>query len=136
MTTEPVFPFRIASAHHALRHVFVRDLLLEAIIGVHRHEKRKRQPIRINVDLTVTEQKKNATRDRLAEVVDYESVVQGIRALVEAGHVNLVETLAERIAAQCLEDKRVLAVRVRVEKLAALPDAASVGVEIERVRAP
>ncbi len=135
MSTEPVFPFRIANAEHALRHVFVRDLMLEAIIGVHRHEKRKRQPIRINVDLTVSEQE-NATGDRLAEVVDYEAVVQGIRALVASGHVNLVETLAERIAAQCLADKRVLAVRVRVEKLAALPDAGSVGVEIERVRAP
>jgi dihydroneopterin aldolase len=100
---------------------------------VHRHEKRKRQPIRINVDLTVCEEK-SLTADRLADVVDYESVVDGIRALVSSGHVNLVETLAERIAAQCLEDPRVLAVRVRVEKLAAVQDAASVGVEIERVR--
>jgi 7,8-dihydroneopterin aldolase/epimerase/oxygenase len=135
MTTEPAFPFRIASAEHALRHVFVRDLVLEATIGVHRHEKRQRQPIRINVDLTVCEGK-GAIEDRLADVVDYERLVDGIRALVASGHVNLVETLAERIAAQCLEDTRVLAVRVRVEKLAAVPDAASVGVEIERVRTP
>jgi dihydroneopterin aldolase len=135
MTTEPVFPFRIANAQHALRHVFVRDLMLEAVIGVHRHEKRKRQPIRINVDLTVAEQK-NAGRDRLADVVDYESVVEGIRALLAMGHVKLVETLAERIAAHCLADKRVLAVRVRVEKLSAVADAASVGVEIERTRSP
>lgn len=135
MTTEPAFPFRIANARQALRHVFVRDLMLEAVIGVHRHEKRKRQPIRINVDLTVSEQK-SASRDRLADVVDYESVVEGIRGLVALGHVKLVETLAERIAAHCLADKRVLAVRVRVEKLAAVADAASVGVEIERTRAP
>jgi len=44
-----------------------------------------------------------------------------------------VETLAERIAAFALEDARVRAVRVRIEKLKIIPDAASVGVEIERL---
>ena len=48
--------------------------------------------------------------------------------------INLVETLAERIAAQCLEDHRILVAKVRVEKLDVMPDASAVGVEIERHR--
>jgi len=71
--------------------------------------------------------------DRLANVVCYEEVVSGIRALVEKGHLNLVETLAEQIAALCLRDSRVRIARVRVEKLDVFADATSVGVEIERV---
>ena len=50
-----------------------------------------------------------------------------IRAIIAEGHVRLAETLAERIAAACFEDRRVQTARVRVEKLHALPDAESVG---------
>ena len=68
----------------------------------------------------------------LSRVVDYEVLADRVRALVAAGHVRLVETLAERIAEACLTDRRVLLARVRVEKLAVFADAASAGVEIER----
>ena len=58
----------------------------------------------------------------------------GIAKLVQSGHVNLIETLAERIAANCLADPRVLSIRVRIEKPDALPSCRSVGIEIERRR--
>jgi dihydroneopterin aldolase len=125
-------PSQFADARNGLRHVFVRDLTLEAHIGVHQHEKLGPQRIRVNVDLAVHERDIAGMADDLAYVVCYEEVVSGIRRLVEAGHVNLVETLAERIAALCLQDRRVRLARVRVEKLDVFEDAASVGVEIER----
>jgi dihydroneopterin aldolase len=129
--SDNVTPLRIADHARAIRHVFVRDLLLQADIGVYAHEKGLQQPLRFNVDLTVSEA---AHSDELANVVCYEDVVNRIKALVSGDRVNLVETLAEKIAAGCLEDARVLAARVRVEKLAAIPEVASVGVEIERSR--
>ena len=55
-----------------------------------------------------------------------------VRGIVAAGHVRLVETLAERIAEACLADRRVHLARVRVEKLDIFADATSAGVEIER----
>jgi len=124
-------PLRIADAKKRIRHVFVRDLELDANIGVHRHEKGKLQPVRINVDLTV-EEFEGEVGDRLANVVDYEAVVDGIKAILAGGHLNLVETLAERVAAHCLGDKRVKVARVRIEKLKVIAEAQSVGVEIER----
>lgn len=126
-----IAPLKIANASKAIRHVFVRDLLLDAHIGAYKHEKGSAQPIRINVDLTVAEASHG---DDLRNVVCYATVVDGIKAIVAEGHLNLVETLAERIAASCLEDERVQVALVRVEKLAVIPEAASVGVEIERVR--
>lgn len=116
----------------SLRHVLVRDLQLVARIGVYQHEKEASQRIRVNLDLGVAEGDIEALDDRLANVVDYERVVEGVRGIVAVGHVNLVETLAERIAALCLRDARVRMVRVRVEKLDVFPDTVSVGVEIER----
>jgi len=128
-----VTQLKIADAARKLRHVFIRDLLLDAHIGVHRHEKGRRQPVRVNIDLTVLESGPDAG-DHLSDVVCYEEVVDKVKALAGAGHINLAETMAERIAASCLEDERVLVARIRVEKLAVIASAASVGVEIERAR--
>jgi dihydroneopterin aldolase len=128
----------IADARAALRHVFIRDLTLPASIGVYPQEERAEQRIRINVDLGVTDEAVAAAdgigRDELARVVDYSAVAKRVRRIVAAGHVRLVETLAERIAAACLLDARVEYARIRIEKLDILPDAASAGVEVERRR--
>ena len=126
-----VHAFRIADAAKEVRHVFIRDLIVTCLIGVHKHERKKPQRIRINLDLAVTEQSVIST-DRLADVVCYEDVADRIRSIVNNGHVNLVETLAEKIASKCLEDRRIKATRVRIEKLDVFKDAASAGVEIER----
>lgn len=127
-----VQPISFADARNKLCHVFIRDLELSASIGVHSFERTEPQRIRINLDLAVREDDSAAAEDELAKVVCYEQVVSAIRHLIQSGHVNLVETLAERIAAMCLEDRRVRVARVRVEKLDVFADAASVGVEIER----
>ena len=121
----------IANAGQGLRHVFIRDLVLSGSIGVYRHERETRQRVRINLDLAVFEGAADLA-DSLRNVVCYETIANAVRDLVAARHVNLVETLAERIAALCLDDARVRSVRIRVEKLDVFPDATSVGVEIER----
>jgi 7,8-dihydroneopterin aldolase/epimerase/oxygenase len=132
---------RIASSIRALRHVFLRDLVLSASIGVYPHEHAARQRVRINVDLGVEDDGARALsrvrvgRDDLSRVVDYEKVAATVRGIVAAGHVRLVETLAERIAEACLNDPRVHLARIRVEKLDIFADAASAGVEIERRQA-
>lgn len=110
----------------------VRDLMLSAKIGLHQHERIANQRIRINLDLAIADP--GEIDDDYDKVVCYGELVTGVRHVVGAGHVNLVETLAERIAAMCLADPRVLSARVRVEKLDVFPEATSVGVEIERHR--
>jgi 7,8-dihydroneopterin aldolase/epimerase/oxygenase len=132
MTATNVQSLRIADAARALRHIFIRNLELPARIGVHGYEKTEVQPVRINVDLGVEDA---AVRDdALDNVVDYEIIANRIHALLAQGHVNLAETLAERIAELCFADKRVRSALVRVEKLRALKGAEAAGVEIERYR--
>jgi len=70
--------------------------------------------------------------DDIAGVVSYEDIVFGIKRIIGAGHINLVETLAEQVAKLCLSDSRVSAARIRIEKLDVFREAGSVGVEIER----
>jgi 7,8-dihydroneopterin aldolase/epimerase/oxygenase len=112
--------------------IFIRNLEVLARIGIHGHEQGMPQPVRINVAMTADLDLKD---DRLEHAIDYEKTAAKVRAVIAAGHINLAETLAERIAAACLEDSRVAKVCVRVEKLHALAGAEAAGVEIERARA-
>lgn len=124
---------RIASAETATRHVFVRDLNLITRIGIYAHEKSDPQRIVVNIDLSVKE-RGEPLDDDIKNVVSYEKIVRNVKKIVRQGHVNLVETMAETIAQMCLKHRHVVAVRVRVEKPDIIPEAASVGVEIERVK--
>ena len=124
-------PLRIADANNGVRHVFIRDFMVDCSIGIYRHEKENEQRVRINVDLAVSEGQQ-PIEDDIRNVICYEQLAIGIEAIIAEGHVNLVETLAEKIAAMCLRQSEVQSARVRVEKLDILDSAESVGVEIER----
>jgi dihydroneopterin aldolase len=112
--------------------VFVRDLVLPCHIGVFSHEKLGTQRVRINLELLCAEHP--AINDEHAKVVCYDQIITEIKQLIAEKHINLVETLAEQIAALCLQDYRVHHAKVRVEKLDVFAEAEAVGVEIERQR--
>jgi dihydroneopterin aldolase len=119
------------AAGTAMRRVFIRDLVLPALIGIHHHEQDGHQRVRINLDMAVPEPG-HPIQDRLPDVVCYEEIVTKVRKIVSEGHINLVETLAERIADEVLSDTRIASITIRVEKLDVFSDASSVGIEIER----
>ncbi len=134
MTVSPL-PFPAApTTGEAPRHegltVFVRGLRLEAGIGVHDHELGRLQPLVIDVSLEL----EPAPIERLADTINYETVAAAARAITAAGHVGLVETFAERLAAACLSDGRVRRCTVRIEKPGALDGAAAAGCELVLTR--
>lgn len=115
-----------------IRHIFVRDLAIDTVIGVHPQEKLKPQRILVSLDIAALETSETGS-DRLADVVDYHSIVGIARNLAQQGHVNLLETLAEQIADAVLPlDERILTVRVSISKPEIYDDAKLVGIEIER----
>jgi 7,8-dihydroneopterin aldolase/epimerase/oxygenase len=126
---------RAGAGEGELWHLFVRDLVLPARLGVHAHERQGPRLVRLSLDLAVRKPLGDFA-DTIEAVLDYQALTESIRALLTREHVNLLETLAERIAALCLDDARVARVRVRVEKPGALPEAAAVGAEIERAQPP
>ncbi|HKT54669.1 MAG TPA: dihydroneopterin aldolase [Caulobacteraceae bacterium] len=107
--------------------IFVTGLKLQAEIGVYRHEIGRLQPLSVDVELDVP----SAGPGRLADTVNYETILKAARAIAEGGHIELVETFADRLARTCMADPRVTRARVRVEKpLALAPDAVAAGAEI------
>jgi dihydroneopterin aldolase len=118
-------------ARTAMTKVFVTGLTVQAEIGVYRHEIGRVQPLVIDVELDVP----TAGAGRLSETLNYETILEAAQAIAGGGHIELVETFAERLAAACLVDARVTRARVRVEKPLALePHAVAAGVELTVVR--
>jgi dihydroneopterin aldolase len=116
-----------------LRCLFLKNMVLDAHIGVFPHEQGVTQRIRVSVHYGVDDRTDlEVGPDDLSRTVSYERVVQLVHRIVREGHVRLVETLAERIASGVLSDDRVRVVRVRIEKLDVFAEIEGVGVEIER----
>lgn len=119
------------SANAPRRKVFVHGLVLDAYIGAYDKEQGVTQPVRIDLDLDVIEPS-NPVSDRLEDVVCYDRMTQGVKAILAEGHIKLVETLAERIADLALSHPMVLSVTVRIVKPNAIAEAEAAGVEIMR----
>lgn len=120
-----------AEAQVVMTKIFVTGLKVQAEIGVYRHEIGRVQPLVVDVELDVP----SAGSARLADTINYETILAAAQALAASGHIELVETFADRLARSCLTDPRVTRARVRVEKpLALQPHAVGAGVEITLLR--
>ncbi len=125
-----------AIATHAgppLDRISVRDYVRAVEIGAFRTERGVTQRIRLNVVLEVSHHAA-AQDDDVDQVISYDTITEAIEHALAIERVNLLETLAERIASGCLADRRAVRVFVRVEKLDRIPGA--LGVEIVRTRVP
>lgn len=111
--------------------IYIKDLILPALIGIHPHEKNVRQKISINIELT-TPDDKSSIEDNIENVVSYEHIVKNIKSLINIGHIGLLETLAEKISVICLNDERVIDAKIKIEKLEVFRETSSVGIEIFR----
>jgi FolB domain-containing protein len=113
--------------------ILIKDLLARCIIGVNDEERREKQDVLINIEL-FADLAKACSSDRFEDTVDYRSIKKKILAMTESSRLFLIEALAEKIAAICLEAQGVMAVKVVAEKPSALRFSRSVGVEIFRER--
>jgi len=113
--------------------IFLNDFMIDANIGVYKHEKIKCQPLRINIIAKVKNPKK-INDDKLYSVVCYNQISKKIKKIIKSGHTILLEKLAEKIFQECFKNKRIQTMKIRLEKLDAIQEAESAGIEVERSR--
>ena len=111
-------------------HIFVRDFRLQTLIGFHRRERLVPQTIRLDLEIGI-ENMAVFSSDKVTDCIDYDKVTTRIREIASE-HVNLVETLAERVARLVLDEFGASSVKVSIAKLGILKDVALVGVSVER----
>jgi len=106
--------------------IFIRNLVVDTSIGAHSHELHGMQKVRFSVEMTVPTIIDHD--DKLQNIVPYHPIVDRIKEIVSEGHVQLVETLSQRIARAAMEDVRVIDVTVTIEKLEVIPGAEAAGI--------
>jgi dihydroneopterin aldolase len=114
--------------------IFIRELRLEAWIGLYRHEKIAPQTLELDLEIGVPGDAVFRS-GKVQDTIDYGVVVERVRALLAGERFGLVENLAERIARLILDEFHSPRVRVSIAKLGILREARRVGVTIERTRA-
>ena len=115
------------------RTVFIKDFIIQEIIGIHEHEKTKKQKIKFNIVVDVN---KNTVPDEkdIKSIVDYEKITNKLENLVKNKKYNFLESLAEDSFKEIFEDKRINSVKIKIEKPDAIKNADSVGVEVFKSR--
>jgi|TARA_B100001741_G_scaffold219453_1_gene182031 dihydroneopterin aldolase len=111
--------------------ILINELTLDTFIGIHDFEKEKKQKIAISLSLDVDDNI-SGTEHKIENFVSYEHIVNDIKSILKKGHIDLLETLGEKIVELCFKDKRVLTIKLKLEKLEVFKDASSVGIEIFR----
>ena len=115
------------------RTVFIKDFIIEEIIGIHKHEKIKKQKIKFNIVLDVNQ---NSLPDEknIKSIVDYEKITNKLENLTRSKKYNFLESLVEDSFKEIFEDERINSVTIKIEKPEAIKNAKSVGVEVFKTR--
>ena len=115
--------------------IFLDELKVETIIGIWDWERKIRQTVVIDLEMSADIAKAAAT-DEVADTLNYKSVAKRLQQFVGESSFQLVETLAERIAAIVRDEFGVAWVKVTVHKPGAIRGSKDVGVIIERGEMP
>ena len=115
------------------RTVFIKDFIIQEIIGIHEHEKTKKQKIKFNIVVNVNQNTVPDEKD-IKSIVDYEKITNKLENLVKNKKYNFLESLAEDSFKEIFEDKRINSVKIKIEKPDAIKNADSVGVEVFKSR--
>jgi dihydroneopterin aldolase len=115
------------------RTILIKDFLVNEIIGIHKHEKIKKQKILFNIVIDVNQNTLPDEKD-LNSVVDYEKITNKLSKLTKSKSYNFLESLAEDSFKEIFDDKRINSVKIRIEKPEAIINSKSVGVEIFKNR--
>ena len=116
-----------------VRTVFIKDFIVEEIIGFHEHEKIKKQKIKFNVILDI-DQRTIPNEKNEKSIVNYEKITKKLEKLVKSKKYNFLESLAEDSFEEIFRDKRINSIKIKIEKPDAIKNANSVGVEVFKTR--
>ena len=115
------------------RTVFIKDFIIEEIIGIHKHEKIKKQKIKFNIVLDIDQNTLPDEKDKKS-IVDYEKITNKLENLTKSKKYNFLESLAEDSFKEIFEDKRINSLTIKIEKPEAIKNAGSVGIEVFKTR--
>ena len=115
------------------RKILIRNLVLNISIGIHNFEKKKKQNVRFNIEITTNPNISPSKKD-MSTILNYETIVNKINLLVKKKHHELLEELAENIFDVLFKFRLVKKVKIKIEKLEIIKETESVGINVSKTR--
>ncbi len=128
-----IIKFKDKKKFKYIRKVNIKNLILKISIGLHDFEKRKKQRVRFNINISTNSNIK-PDNNNLSSIVDYEDTINKITYLTKGKHHELLEDLAENIFNLIFKNKIVNKVNLKLEKLDIIKNTESVGIEVSKKR--
>ena len=126
-----IIKFRFKEKYKYKRKVFIKNLILNVLIGIHNFEKKKKQRVRFNLEVITNPYIKPNNKD-LSTILNYEDLINKIKLLVKKQHHELIEDLAENIFKIIFQNGLVKKINIKIEKLDIIKNSESVGIEFSK----
>ena len=110
--------------------IFFDKLEFQTSIGIHEHEMRKKQSVIICIEMYFPLSSASPKKDSISEVLDYDTIREGIEKIVNRKHFYLQETLINEISSFCIKQRNVTATRIKIAKKNAYKNCEAVGIEL------
>ena len=128
-----IIKFKDRKKYKYNRKVSIKNLVLKISIGLHDFEKKKKQRVRFNINIT-TDSNIKPDNNNLLSIVNYEDTIKKITSITKEKHHELLEDLAENIFDIIFKNKIVKKVSLKLEKLDIIKNTESVGIEVSKRR--
>ena len=128
-----IIKFKNKKKYKYIRKVNIKNLILNISVGLHDFEKKEKQRVRFNIDIS-TDSNIKPDNTNLSSIVNYEDTINKITDITKTRHHELLEDLAENIFDIIFKSKIVKKVKLKLEKLDIIKDTESVGIEVSKKR--
>tara|TARA_Y200000002_G_C22507261_1_gene589757 strand:- start:483 stop:869 length:387 start_codon:yes stop_codon:yes gene_type:complete len=125
-----ILKFKNKQKYKYVKRVIVKDLVLLIFVGIHKFEKLKKQKVKFNLEITTDP---NLKPD-IKSIVNYETIVNDIKKLIDKKHYELLESLSEAIFDEIFKNKNVKKIKLKIEKLEIIKETKSVGIEVIKTK--
>ena len=126
-----IIKFKNKKKYRYIRKVNIKNLILNISVGLHDFEKKEKQRVRFNIDIS-TDSNIKPDNTNLSSIVNYEDTINKIINITKTKHHELLEDLAENIFDIIFKSKIVKKVKLKLEKLDIIKDTESVGIEVSK----
>ena len=128
-----ILKFKNKKKYKYIRKVNIKNLILNVSVGLHDFEKKQKQRVRFNIDIS-TDSNIKPDNTNLSSIVNYEDTIKKITDITKTKHHELLEDLAENIFDIIFKSKIVKKVKLKLEKLDIIKETESVGIEVSKKR--
>ena len=125
-----ILKFKNKQKYKYNKKIIIKDLILLLSVGIHEFEKKIKQKVKFNLEITTD----SNLKPDIKTIVNYENIVNIIKQLAAKKHHELLESMSEEIFDEIFKNKKIKKIKLKIEKLDIIKETKSVGIEVIKTK--